>query len=165
VKERVSRNQRLEEIDEELKSLKDAEKADFFDRVLAMNERPEKIGKSMGHVLVGSLLSVTSFVQKSVDRANQTNSNLIVAFALAAYKGDNGTYPAKLDDLTPKYLDRVPIDLFSGKALCYRPTEKGYVLYSVGVNGIDDNGRTMADDPIGDDIVVRMPLPELRPKK
>ena len=81
------------------------------------------------------------------------------------YHGDHGAYPAKLDDLAPKYLPSVPKDLFTGKPLIYRLTEKGYLLYSVGVNGKDENGQTYGDDPPGDDIVVRMPLPELKTKK
>ena len=91
--------------------------------------------------------------------------NLQVAFALAAYHRDHGNYPAKLDDLAPKYLAAVPDDLFSGKALIYRPSEKGYLFYSVGVNGKDEGGRSFDDDPPGDDLPVAMPLPELKPKK
>jgi hypothetical protein len=39
------------------------------------------------------------------------------------------------------------------------------LFYSVGANGIDDGGRWLDDDPPGDDPGVRMPLPELKPKK
>jgi hypothetical protein len=62
-------------------------------------------------------------------------------------------------------LAAVPNDLFSGKPLVYRPAEKGYLLYSVGLNGKDEGGRSYGDDPPGDDLSVRMPLPELKPKK
>ena len=48
------------------------------------------------------------------------------------------------------------------QAMIYRPAEKGYLLYSVGVNGLDDGGRSYGDDPPGDDLVVRMPQPALR---
>ena len=60
---------------------------------------------------------------------------------------DNGRYPAKLDDLAPKYLATVPGDVFSGKPLIYKPTEKGYLFYSVGPNGKDEEGRWYDDDP------------------
>ena len=46
-----------------------------------------------------------------------------------------------------------------------RPPEKGYLFYSVGVNGKDDDGHWTDDDPPGDDIAVHMPLPERKPKK
>lgn len=165
VKDRSSRNKELRKIEEEFESLKETEKANFFDRVLARNEKPEEVGKSMGRVLVGLLLPATSKMLESIDRTEQLHSNLLVAFALAAYRSDKGSYPAKLEDLAPKYLAKIPIDLFSGKALIYCPSGKGYLLYSVGVNGKDENGQTYGDDPAGDDIVVRMPLPELKVKQ
>ncbi len=34
----------------------------------------------------------------------------------------------------------VPKDLFSGTALIYRPSEKGCLLYNVGVNGWEEGG-------------------------
>ena len=95
---------------------------------------------------------------EAVDRVEQIERNLHVAFALAVYHRDHGRYPPKLDALAPKYLPQVPDDLFSGKALIYRPSEKGYLFYSVGPNGRDDGGRSYDDTPPGDDVVVRMPL-------
>ena len=67
--------------------------------------------------------------------------------------------------MAPKYLAAVPGDLFSGKALVYRPAAGGYLLYSVGVNGKDEDGHRYDDDPPGDDPRVRMPLPELKRAK
>ena len=99
------------------------------------------------------------------DRSEQVHRNLRIAFALAAYHSDNNRYPAKLNDLAPKYLAAVPDDLFSGKPLIYRVTDKGYLFYSVGINGKDEEGRSLDDDPAGDDLPVRMPLPELKRAK
>ncbi len=110
-------------------------------------------------------MPATGKVQHAYDRDEQGQRNEQVAFALAAYRRDHGTYPAKLDDLAPKYLAAVPEDLFSGRALVYHPSEKGYLFYSVGVNGKDDGGRSYDDDPPGDDLPVSMPLPALKPKK
>jgi hypothetical protein len=102
-------------------------------------------------------------VQQADDRARQTQNNLAVAFALAWYQRVNGRYPEKLEALAPKYLAKVPQDRFSGKPLVYRPADKGYLLYSVGVNGKDEGGRTYSDMPPGDDLPVRMSAP--RPRK
>ena len=88
-----------------------------------------------------------------------------LAFALAAYRADHGTYPAKLADLKPKYVKTIPTDMFNGDAdLHYVRKGGGYRLYSVGPNGIDDGGRGYADrenstDPASnewDDIGVRV---------
>jgi hypothetical protein len=55
----------------------------------------------------------------------------------------------------------IPPDLFSGKPLIFRPSENGYLLYSVGVNGKDEGGRGEEDMAPGDDLSVRMPQPDL----
>ncbi len=123
------------------------------------------IGKALGSVLITMLMPAAAKVQDAHDRTEQNQRNVQVAFALAAYRHDHERYPAKLDELAPRYLKTVPGDVFSGKALIYRPAEKGYLFYSVGVNGKDDGGRWYDDDPRGDDLRVRMPLPELKRKK
>ena len=88
-----------------------------------------------------------------------------LAFALAAYHADHGEYPAKLAELMPKYVKKIPTDMFNGDAdLHYVRKGDGYRLYSVGPNGHDDGGRGMADrekstDPAAndwDDIGVRV---------
>ena len=81
---------------------------------------------------------------------------------MAAYRADNNRYPEKLADLAPKYLTAVPDDLFNGEPLIYKPGENGYLFYSVGPNGKDDGGRGLNDDPPGDDLGVKMPLPVLK---
>ena len=82
-----------------------------------------------------------------------------LAFALAAYRADHGSYPAKLADLKPKYVAEVPQDIFSAAELHYKPDGAGYLLYSVGVNGKDDGGRTMDERKDGedcDDLAIRI---------
>ena len=81
-----------------------------------------------------------------------------LALMLAAYKSDHGEYPASLAELSPAYLATVPIDLFTGKPLIYSRVEKKYVLYSVGPNGDDDNGKK--DDLVASTFVMETPPPE-----
>ncbi len=57
----------------------------------------------------------------------------------------------------PKYLAELPGDVFSAKAMIYKPTAAGYLLYSVGVNGKDDGGQLISEEPRGDDLRVRIP--------
>jgi hypothetical protein len=104
------------------------------------------------------------WMKRVADRTEQGERNLHLAFALAAYRGEHGRYPEGLDALAPKYLAVVPTDLFSGQALLYRPSERGYLLYSVGVNGRDEQGHGADDTPRGDDLPIRMPLPALKRK-
>ena len=121
-------------------------------------------GKLVSDILASMLVPSVRKAQDSADRAQQTHNNLILAFALARYQREHGHYPKELAALAPKYLERIPQDLFSGQPLIYRPKENGYLLYSVGVNGKDEDGRGYEDVPPGDDLSVRMPLSEL-PRK
>lgn len=79
-----------------------------------------------------------------------------LGFALAAYEREHGTYPATLDELAPGIIAEIPVDPCCGTAFVYRPTEGGFVLYSVGTNLTDDGGRGYDDEPRGDDIVLRV---------
>jgi hypothetical protein len=47
--------------------------------------------------------------------------------------------------------------------LVYRSEGKGFLLYSVGVNGIDEQGETIGSRTKfgADDLVIRVPLPPL----
>ena len=92
-----------------------------------------------------------------------------IAFAMAAYRTEHGGYPEDLAKLVPKYLKAIPEDPFAEKPLRYKREGTGYVLYSVGPNGRDDDGReSLVRDPKtgqeleGDDIVIRMPVPKKR---
>jgi hypothetical protein len=122
----------------------------------------KEVNQKVSDILIGLQFPSFRQVQTAAERTDQSQRNLWVAFALAAYRADHGRYPEKLGDLAPKYLAAVPDDLFSGKPLIYRLEGKGYLLYSVGVNGKDDGGRWTDDNPPGDDIRVSIPLPELK---
>jgi hypothetical protein len=115
-------------------------------------------GRALAAILVPLLLPAFDKVQTAVERGQQTQDVVLVAFALAQHQREHGRYPERLDALAPKYLKHVPPDLFSGRGLVYRPAANGYLLYSIGPDGKDDGGRSQADDPAGDDIAVRMPL-------
>ena len=62
------------------------------------------------------------------------------AMALAAFRAEKGAYPEALSELEGEYFTEVPEDLFAEGPLTYRRTAKGYLLYSVGQNAVDDGG-------------------------
>lgn len=158
-KDFAERNRKVAHLENELKKLRGPQKMTMF-------LFGGKSGKERGEILSGILLSLlvpaVAKVSQAEFRAEQHQRNLQAAFALEAFRSDQGRYPKKLDDLTPKYLKTVPGDVFSGKALIYRPEENGYLLYSVGPNLRDEGGRYYdhGQDPPGDDPRVRMPLPK-----
>jgi hypothetical protein len=57
--------------------------------------------------------------------------------ALLASRQRAGQFPPSLSALTPP----APPDVFTGRPLLYRPTQKGFLLYSVGENFKDDGGQ------------------------
>jgi hypothetical protein len=162
LRDRAAREKELARTEEDLDALVKKGGAANLAKIFQGKDLNEEVGKAIGNHLLGVLVSAFRKVQAIHERSEQEQRNLHVAFALAAHHRDHGHYPPQLADLAPKYLAAVPTDLFSGKALIYRPTEKGYLLYSVGANGRDEGGRSVDDDPKADDLPVRMPLPALK---
>jgi hypothetical protein len=166
VKDRADREKQLNQVDRDLRKLKgDVGQPVKIAGLLMGKTPPEKVVVDwVGNVMISLLMPATRKVMSAADRFEQVQRNLEVAFALAAYRREHGRYPEKLDALAPKHLATIPGDLFSGKALIYRSAANAYLLYSVGINGKDDGGRSYDDDPPGDDLSVRMPLPALKQK-
>lgn len=162
IADREARQQELMALENEIKLLKQSASADAIS-VGKVFMGPRARGEMMGNILIGLLFPAFEKLQQAADRSEQLNHNQQLAFALAAYRADNGKYPVKLEELVPKYLKSVPNDLFSGQPMIYRLTDNGYLLYSVGQNGKDDGGRSFDDEPRGDDPRVRMPVPEPKP--
>lgn len=130
---------------------------------LGPNGSSKTASELYGELMAELQFGAVHYWQGAVDRLEQTRRNHNVAFALALYEREHCRYPMKLDELVPKYQPDIPRDLFSGQPLQYRPMEKGFLLYSVGKNGIDDGGQaSLLDRPPGDDLAVRMPVPELK---
>ena len=65
-----------------------------------------------------------------------------IALAVRLYELDHGLRPDGLADLVPDYINAIPTDPFSAQArpLGYRPRMDPAVIYSVGVDGVDDGG-------------------------
>ena len=115
------------------------------------------VSEQVGLVYLGLLLPSMQRISDSADRAEQIHRNGLLAAGLAAHFADHKNYPDKLADLAPKYIAEVPDDVFNAKPLLYKKTDAGYLLYCVGVNGKDDGGKLISEEPRGDDIGVRLP--------
>ena len=86
--------------------------------------------QAMGHDAV----AVYPMLQTALDEAE-------VACALERCRLARGRFPARLDDLVPDFMDRLPHDLHTGEALHYLPSGDGFRLYAVGGRQVDDGGR------------------------
>ncbi len=68
---------------------------------------------------------------------NLMQLGLIIEF----YRAETETCPDDLGAIGNRVPGGLPLDPFSGQPYMYRRAGDGFVLYSVGVNGIDDGGR------------------------
>ncbi len=157
---RAERQSALGKIDGDLRKLT-KEAKDWKSLGLSMLGGPQKaVSERLGQILVGLISPAVLAASIVDDRATMQFDLTRLAFALAAYHADRGTYPARLADLAPKYVVEVPKDMFNASELHYRQEGGGYLLYSVGVNGKDDGGKGMDDRKAGedwDDLAVRVP--------
>jgi hypothetical protein len=67
---------------------------------------------------------------------------LLTVLAVKRYEKEKGRYPASLDELVAAdYLKKLPMDPFNDSPLVYRRTESGFLVYSFGINLMDDGGE------------------------
>jgi hypothetical protein len=74
-----------------------------------------------------------------------------VALAIERYRLANDQLPDQLTDLLPQFLQSVPLDPYDGHPLRYRRLDPGFVVYSIGKDGIDDGGKEQPKKRRGQD--------------
>ncbi len=153
----IEQTAELKKIDGELSQIAKRREKGIAD-LLAQSR--ETISQRMGDVFVALLLPATTGLPKVEQSAAMRWELTQLAFSLATYRSDHGAYPAKLEELVPKYAAKIPADRFTGGPLHYNRDSRGAVFYSVGRNGWDDGGRGPDDNKASDgwdDIVLRLP--------
>lgn len=123
----------------------------------------DSASKTTGKLLMHLFFPHSRAAAESEVRTAQIFELTKIGCLLAAYRADHGTYPVQLTELVPQYVTQVPADLFTGRPLIYKPQSIGYMLYSVGANGRDDDGlryedRSADGNPNCDDLVVQIPI-------
>jgi acetyl esterase/lipase len=161
---RAERAAAMDKIEGELKKLA-AKAKDWKSQGLSMLGNPRSaLSERIGQMFVSLLLPAVGAAVGAEDRGTMQFEVTRLAFAVAAYHADRGTYPEKLADLVPKYVAEVSKDIFNASDLHYRQEGGGYLLYSVGRNGKDDGGKGYDDRKEGevedwDDLSVRVSAP------
>jgi len=64
---------------------------------------------------------------------------LTIAAALKIYRIGKGRYPDRLNELAPNIIPEIPLDPFTGKDFIYHREGRGFILCSLGANGLDDS--------------------------
>jgi hypothetical protein len=98
-----------------------------------------KEGSSLGRKVLPTLFKVHEITLRS----HAEMRCAIVMLALERFRQARRTWPDRLEELTPAYLDRVPLDPFDGRPIKFVRREDGVTVYSVGPDG-EDNGGAVA---------------------
>jgi hypothetical protein len=72
---------------------------------------------------------------------------MIVTLAVERYRQKHSAWPETLNQLVPEVLAEVPRDPFDGEPLRYTRLADGVIVYSVGVDGVDNGGALDRDNP------------------
>jgi hypothetical protein len=126
--------------------------AAYMDRIIAETSRPfsRRSSQSYDPPAPFDSASTTLFEQAWTSAlARQARTALLAALSgLHAYRMRHSSYPAKLQELVPRYLRSVPEDPFADRRpLLYRKSGASFLLYSVGPDG-RDNGGTPIDNAL-----------------
>jgi len=80
-------------------------------------------------------------------RGRALHEATVTVLVLKRWRLEKGQYPLSLSELvTAGYLEQVPMDPYSDKALVYKKTDDSFVLYSLGPDFDDDGGVENPED-------------------
>ena len=92
------------------------------------------------------------FLSPSLSRAQRRGTMLVAA--IEAYHREKGVYPVNLEAVVSSLSVELPKDPFTGAPFGYVQQGAGYLLYSAGINMLDDGGKGKPWDPKQDDYLI-----------
>src|SRR5262249_48878949 len=101
VKDRAERERAIADFERDFAILRERVKTESVATIARakLGTLDKNLGEAYGDTLIALMLPAAAKVRRAQDRAEQVEHNLHVAFALAAYRAENGRYPQKLDQL------------------------------------------------------------------
>ncbi|MBI3463711.1 MAG: hypothetical protein HY000_11740 [Planctomycetes bacterium] len=111
--------------------------------------RIQRSGENWSQPTLGSMRSMLSRQQAgaianrvvALAKATALNRAAEAALGVERYRRRHGRLPERLEDVVPEFLPAVPEDPFTGQPLRYAIEDGGFVVYSVGPDGVDDRGQ------------------------
>lgn len=111
--------------------------------------------EKLKYLVTSLLMPATGSVFDAFARVQARRDCLVAAIAAERFRLQTGLFPTRLNDLNPGILPAVPTDPFSGKPLLMKTGPGEAIVYSVGINGNDDQG-VETENRGEPDIVVRV---------
>jgi hypothetical protein len=111
------------------------------ERLVRFEELQLETAKS-GNPLIRSLAPAFATVNRSETASQAILRAAMAGIACERYRIKHGEFPVSLDTLVKaNLLDAVPVDPFDNQPLRYRRTKVGVAIYSIGIDGVDDDGN------------------------
>jgi len=95
----------------------------------------------IGHALALQAIPAHKAVFEAAARSTASARAVDAVIAVERFRREHGRLPKGFEELVPKFLPQVPTDPYNGQPMRYAVKEGGYVIYSVGINGVDDGGH------------------------
>jgi hypothetical protein len=122
--------------------------------------RRNEYGFHQYHVRNGLNLITTAKVRwqgrREMNQAEMRHNTLVAhlrllaaELALRCYQSEQWLAPTNLAQLVPNYLQRLPADPFTSRPMVYHPEGPNWILYSVGEDGVDNDGDPVAPSVAG----------------
>ena len=103
---------------------------------------PKSRGRYIGNVLTAMFLPAGAHAARA-DFDTHTLSMLSeVAFAVGNFQSQHDRLPESLAELAPKFLKQPPIDPYHKTPLKFICRDGGFIIYSIGPDGVDNGGRS-----------------------
>jgi hypothetical protein len=111
------------------------------DKAMRMDQIPELKGRHPYRLFARLFFPALS---KAVSRFAEGQTDVdfaVIACTLERCRRAHGQFPASLEELRPKFIEKIPHDIVSGGPLHYRrEAADGFILYAVGFDEKDNNG-------------------------
>ena len=102
----------------------------------------EKIDSRAG-IVTRLLLPATRPAATATARADAQQHLIHLGVAAYRFRAAKKQLPQSIDQLVPEFLPAVPLDPFDGKPFRMKKTAGGLVFYSIGTDGIDNEGASL----------------------
>jgi hypothetical protein len=108
--------------------------------------------------LVGGAVPANWIKALQVNFESQAKLSVLkTSFAIERFRlAHAGKIPTGLPQLVPDFLPSVPRDLFDGQPLRFKTLPRGYVVYSLGADGVDDGGLEKTNYAARYDVTIRV---------
>ena len=90
------------------------------------------------------LIPIIGPISQAFGRGQARRDAILSATAVESFKVQRGSLPETLDELAPAFLDEIPVDPFTGYPLRYVVDERGFSIYSLGPDRVDQGGDLTA---------------------